>query len=436
MSKQVFTTDYINLLLALLHTNTITPMETGEKSETLKAQQLYADYALGHFNGMCDIVHHASSDPLVLQSEHIPLTIRERAKQMGHLFWDNQPNLVLRFGKERSIEETMMFNFHMDTVANFLPVTFDGKKFCGRGAVDMKGPGVAVLAGIEAALKQKDDLLDDLSILVQCVSGEEGGAMGVYGTKSLVEQGYFGRFNLFAEPSAGVYFDHSSTSMTARIDVSGNDSTDDAPHNGHNATLLLGYLSQWLMKQWSTRIEDRGGKMCLAGVHTGHMHNKVFGTGQLLMNFAYVENKDGDRIKNWVETEIDRALTHFRQEFSAIPTALLTVKEAQDICRLTWIKHGLPVLNNRSSEIEQFLNQLGFVRNSEKQLNHAFTCDAMWAQRSDIYTVVYGPGSLNNNNAHAEGEFITLKELEEYSSNIGDLLVAYSNLPLKKELRI
>lgn len=432
MNKQLFNEGYINLLLNLLQVNTVTPMETGQLSEVAKAQNLYANFALERFGDICEVVYHATPDPTRLNFEDVPITIRDRVKQMGIAFWENQPSLVLRLGKERPIEETIMFNFHIDTVSQLLPVHFNGEKFTGRGAVDMKGPGVAVLAGIGAAMEQKPKLLDNLSILIQCVSGEEGGAMGFYGTKLLVEQGFLGHFNMFVEPTDGVYFDNSSTSMTARIDVLGNDSTDDAPQQGHNASLLLGYLAQWLMLELSVLIENEGGKMCLSGLHTGHMHNKVFGTGQLLINFAYTTNESGYQIKEWVETEFERALINFKKKFSTVPSAILTVKEVKEICQLAWIKKGIPVLKNRNQQIEQFLNSFGLKRNPEDQIDKAFTCDAMWAQRQDIYTVVYGPGSLAENKAHANGEYVNKKDLENFSCSIRDFLVAYTGLPPKK----
>ena len=44
-----------------------------------------------------------------------------------------------------------LFNVHLDTVAGWQPVGFDGTCFTGRGAIDAKGPAVALLAGVRAA---------------------------------------------------------------------------------------------------------------------------------------------------------------------------------------------------------------------------------------------------------------------------------------------
>ena len=181
--RLLFTPDYVDLLIQLLQINTISPMETGLPSSLREAQELYARFAQSRLG--CVIVYNRSPTAEEIDWAVLPLNVKECAAQMGPLFWDSQPNLVLRIGPERAVEDTIMFNFHMDTVDEVLPINFDGQRFFGRGAVDMKGPGVALLAGIEAALLEEPSCTDKFSILIQCVSGEEGGAMGVYGTKLL-----------------------------------------------------------------------------------------------------------------------------------------------------------------------------------------------------------------------------------------------------------
>ncbi|MGF7047244.1 acetylornithine deacetylase [Paenibacillus sp. DS2015] len=419
----LFTEEYSTLLMRLLQINTISPLELKQPSEIAQAQEEYAKFAVERLG--CEIVFHSPPEPLELEADMLPLSVSECATEMGPVFWESQPNLVLRWGPERPVEETLMFNFHMDTVDGVLPVSYKDGRFTGRGAVDMKGPGVALLAGIAGALRDHPTWLDEFSLLIQCVSGEEGGAMGVYGTKLLADQGWLGSLNLFAEPSDGVFFDQSTTSMTARIDIHGQDSTDDAPQAGHNATLLLSYLAEHMLARLAGPIEGAGGKMCLAGIHTGMMHNKVYGTGRLLINFAYHSIEGGRRIRQLVEEAVHQLLKQFAIEFSGIAPARYTAEAAEDICELTWVKQGLPVLNNRHPEWEAFLDGLGWLRNPDGMIGQAFTCDAMWAQHSVNYTIVYGPGSLGNNLAHAEGEFVTLDDLERYASEIRKLLITY-----------
>lgn len=421
--SSLFTDKYSDLLLNLLRLNTISPMETGLPSSIREAQAEYAAFAYEQLG--CEMLYHCSPDPKVAESGDVPLSVRECAAEMGSAFWDSQPNLVLRWGAKRPLEDTLMFNFHMDTVDGHVPVTYEDGRFTGRGAVDMKGPGVALLAGIEAALKENPSWTEECSLLLQCVSGEEGGAMGVYGTKLLVDGGILGSLNVFAEPSEGVFFDRSTTSMTARIEVQGQDSTDDAPEAGHNATLLLGFLASNMLARLSEPIESIGGKMCLAGMHTGSMHNKVYGSGRLLMNFAYHSTEGGRQIRHLVEEVMQDLLNEFSLHYQNLAPARYTASSAAEICELTWVKQGLPVLNNRHSEWERSLSEIGWVRNPEDQLHQAFTCDAMWAQRPGTYTIVYGPGGLGSHHAHAEGEYITLEELERYAADIRDLMTAF-----------
>jgi len=419
---RLVTAEHADLLVKLLRTNTVSPMETGRPSELAAALDLYARFAADRLH--CEVVFYRAPQPEEVDRFFMPVSVQECAERMGPIFWESQPNMVLRLGPERPITHTLMFNFHMDTVDGVFPVSFDGERFIGRGAVDMKGPGVALLAGVEGALIENPALADNLSILIQCVSGEEGGAMGVHGTKLLADNGYLGSLNLFAEPSAGVYFDKSTTSMTARIDVMGVDATDDAPHQGHNATLLLGYLAQHLLTGLSRQVAEEGCKMCLAGIHTGTMHNKVYGTGRLLINFAYAATESGHKIRTLADQAFARLLEQFAEEFKDNPASRLTAEAAGRISKLTWLKQGLPVLSNRSEAWEGFLAGLGWQRNPEEQGENAFTCDAMWAQRDDAYTIVFGPGGLSANLAHAEGEFITLADLEHYAGEIKKLLVA------------
>ncbi|QYR23486.1 M20/M25/M40 family metallo-hydrolase [Paenibacillus sp. sptzw28] len=423
MKRTLFTSDHIDLLLSLLQLNTVTPMETGRPADIADAQDNYARFATERLD--CEVVFHAPPIPDNLEGAVVPLSVHERADRMGSDFWACQPNLVLRLGPERPSDDTVMFNFHMDTVDGTFPVSYDGETFVGRGAADMKGPGVALLAGIEGALRNDPSWLDEFSVLIQCVSGEEGGAMGVYGTKLLAEQGWLGRLNIFAEPSGSIYFDRSTTSMTARIEVNGQDATDDAPHQGHNATLLLGYLAERLLAELSGPIEKDGGKMCLAGIHTGYMHNKVYGSGTLLLNFAYGSTDSGRTIRSLMDEAFIRLIGKFSDEFREAAAARFTAEAAAEICSLTWVKEGLPVLGNRDPEWEAFLEHIGWVRNPDDHVEQAFTCDAMWAQRPGSYTIVYGPGSLGGNLAHAEGEFIRLQELERYAGDIMTLLTGY-----------
>jgi acetylornithine deacetylase len=422
MSDKLFTPEDERLLLDLLDTDTMTPLETGSPSQIVLAQRCYAAHAstLG-----LEVVHHEPPPSAAVEAACVPISVRDMVKRMGATFLDSQPNMVLRLGPNRKATHTIMCNFHFDTVAGAIPVSYQDGRFTGRGAVDMKGPGVALLAGIRYALLQDPTLTDDLTLLIQCVSGGEGGAMGVYGTNVLVEQGFVGRLNVFAEASGGYFFDHSTTSMTARIDVQGNGSTDDEPQAGHNATLLLGHLAQYFGKYLAYRIHAIGGKVCIAGLHTGTMHNRVYGSGALLINFAYDSMELAKAIQSEMEEAFAEGCKSFRREFGSVKVAQKTAAELSEICSLTWIKRGLPVLANRDEQMEEVLRQTGLLRNPDDRRDRTFTCDAMWAQAPGSYTIVYGPGSLAANKAHAEGEFIDLSDLEVYAKSVVAIIRAF-----------
>ncbi|WP_395475389.1 hypothetical protein [Saccharopolyspora spinosa] len=49
---------------------------------------------------------------------------------------------------------------------------------------------MALLAGIRDATRADPALGRDVGVLIQAVSGEEGGAMGTFGTRPLVESGF------------------------------------------------------------------------------------------------------------------------------------------------------------------------------------------------------------------------------------------------------
>jgi acetylornithine deacetylase len=424
MNEALFRPEDERLLLHLVEVPTVSPMETGAPSDVRRAQADFAEHAarVGF-----EVVLHEPAPAAILDDPCVPLSVREMAARMGPEFLQSQPNLVLRLGPARPAERTVMFNFHMDTVDGTVPVGRAGGRFHGRGAVDMKGPGVALLAGARAALARWPGLTDDVTVLLQCVSGEEGGAMGTYGTRALVAQGHVGRLNVFAEPSDGYYFDHATTTMTARIEVDGEGATDDEPAAGHNATLLLGYLAQHLGKHLAGPIHARGGKVCIAGLHTGLLHNRVYPAGRLLVNCAYDSPELAEFTREAMERHFAGGRRQFQEELGEVAVARRTADDVAAICRLTWLKRGLPVLANRDPALEPVLARAGWWRNPEERRGKAFTCDAMWAQGEGLYTVVFGPGDLGRNGAHTDREFIDRDDLERYAGQVCALLGAFAD---------
>ncbi|MFF9127651.1 M20/M25/M40 family metallo-hydrolase [Streptomyces sp. NPDC014889] len=409
------------LLLDLLRLPTAGPLETGgagPRPELWAAQRRYAEAAapLGF-----TVPHHAPTRPEDIEADGVPLPVREAvAADPGFLAC--QPNLVLRLGDGHPRRRTLMFNVHLDTVSGDEPVGFDGRRFTGRGAVDAKGPAVALLAGVRAAVIAQPGLGRDIGVLIQAVSGEEGGALGTIGTRPLVERGWYGRLNVFCEPTGLRYLPRASASMTACVRVDGDDAVDDRPERGHNATVLLGHLAQYLGGALPPQAAQ--GRVCVAGLTTGPLHNRVYGSGELLLNLSYTSERTGRRLEAATSEALRAGLAEFRTRFGAIRELARTAEDAAAITRLHWRKRGLPALAGTAPWAERLMGAAGAGRWPDEEA--AFTCDAIWlAGREDAATVVYGPGSLEDNHAHARGEFIDVADLEGFAAGVARILLAF-----------
>jgi acetylornithine deacetylase/succinyl-diaminopimelate desuccinylase-like protein len=418
-ARPLFTGEHERLLLDLLRTPTVTPMETGRCSAIADAQRLLA--ARARAAGFA-VELHEPPPPSSLHAACVPAAVRAMADRMGDAFLAGQPNLVLRLGPPRERARTLMFNVHVDTVGGGPAASADGARFDGRGAVDMKGPAVALLAGLEAALAQRPRLAERLTILVQCVAGEEGGAMGVHGTRVLVERGLVGRLNVFAEPTRGRWIDACRATATACVEADGDGATDDYPDAGHTATLLLGHVAPALAEALDGPVARRGGALCVAGIQTGATHDRVYGRGRLLVNIAYRDAADGAALEQIAEDAFAAALDGFARRFATVAVARRTARDVRAICRMRWLKRGLPALRNRDPALERLLADAGLER---LPADEAFTCDAIWGRVPGCYTIVCGPGSLRDDGAHTARESVAREDLETYARAVARLVGAF-----------
>ncbi|MFD1146201.1 M20/M25/M40 family metallo-hydrolase [Saccharothrix hoggarensis] len=400
-----------DLLLRLLALPTAGPLETADDVHLWEAMQLYSDAAEGF--GLRTVHLAAAREADVLRPD-VPAAVRE-AITADPGFLACQPSAVLRVG---DADPTVMFNVHLDTVAPFEPAGFDGVRFHGRGAIDAKGPAVALLAGVRAAMADSA-VGRDVSVLVQAVSGEEGGAMGVFGTRPLVEAGFHGSLNVFCEPTGLRYLPRSTAAMTACVRVAGEDAIDDRPHVGHNASVLLGFLAQHLAGALAGRVPD--GQVCVAGLHTGHLHNRVYGTGELLLNLSYGSTASARALGDAVETALRDGLAEFTARFRDVAPFHRTAVDAAAITHLVWRKRGLPALPPQDVPL------LDTVAPRWPDDEPAFTCDAIWlADVPGARTAVLGPGSLAANNAHARGEHADVADLDRFSAVVRDIVVRFA----------
>ncbi|MEV6824969.1 M20/M25/M40 family metallo-hydrolase [Amycolatopsis sp. NPDC051102] len=403
-----------DLLLELLRIPTVNPLEAAEEDTDLPAAQRI--FAAAAADAGFTTVHHAAPEPAVLDRDDVPSIVRDRAREPG--FLAAQPSVVLRRGPAGA--PAVMFNVHLDTVAGAEPAGFDGVRFTGRGAIDAKGPAVALLAGVRAA---RGVLGDRVAVLVQAVAGEEGGAMGVYGTRPLVEAGHVGRLNVFCEPTGLRYLTRSTAAMTACVTVDGTGSIDDDPGAGHNATVLLGFLAQ----HFATALDgaEPGGRVCVAGLHTGTAHNRVYGTGRLLLNLSYPSLAAGRRLEAHVTHALNAGLAEFRDRFRATRELHRTAGHAERIVSLRWHKRGLPALDCRDRWAAELLDAADVA--AWPATRPAFTCDAIWMHDvPGAATVVLGPGDLAGNNAHAAGEFAELTQLDAFAGTVTRVLTEFA----------
>lgn len=417
------TEDDIALLLRLLETPTAGPLEVGRDGPRPRLHQAQRDYARAAAPTGFRTVHHAPADPADLDRPGVPAAVREAAADPG--FLRCQPSLVLRLGPDTvPRERTVMFNVHLDTVAGGPPASRDGGLVRGRGAVDAKGSAVALLAGVRAARERSPRLGRDTAVLIQAVAGEEGGAMGVLGTRPLVDRGHTGRLNVFCEPTSGRFLTRSTASMTARVSVRGEDAIDDRPHTGHNASVLLGFLAHRMGR--SLDGHARTGAVCVAGLHTGTLHNRVYGSGDLLFNLSYADAGAGRTLEREVAGAFDTALEEFTASFADTALFARTAADARGLTRLDWPKRGLPVLDDRDAWGHDLLLRAGVPRWPADE--PAFTCDAIWmAGVPDACTVVLGPGDLAADGAHGDDERVRLSDLDGFADTVARLLTAFTD---------
>jgi acetylornithine deacetylase/succinyl-diaminopimelate desuccinylase-like protein len=414
----------VTLLCELVRCRTVTPLESCEPPRIRAAQRLYAGYA--RKLGM-EVVLHAPPPAGALEGPQVPLPVRRAAARMGDEYLRCQPNLVLRLGPARELARTLAINTHIDTVGGGPQLRREGERIWGRGAVDMKGPAVAVLAALRRAREARPDLGERTTVLLHSVAGEEGGAMGIHGTRAVLDAGFAGRLTIFAEPTDGRFFDHCTASMTACIEVRGEGATDDDPPAGHNATILLGGLASHMARALDRPVARLGGKLCIAGLSTGERHDRVYGSGRLQLNLAYPTAAAGECLGTLVELAFHEGLVAFARAHRSSAVAARTAEDARLVCRLSWSKRGLPTLANRDPHWEERLRAVGAMRLPDARAGEAFTCDAIWGGRAGGYSVVFGPGHLVRNGAHTDREHVDLADLARYAETLARVVLTFDD---------
>jgi acetylornithine deacetylase len=411
----------LDWLLALMDVPSVSPLEGGDPAQAAAAQRVFAAGAVDR--GFA-VRLHAAPRPEEIAGPHLPAGVRAALARPGWL--NGQPSVVVALGAPQPARRRLVLNFHIDTVGPHLPPRRAGRILHGRGAADDKGPGVAAVAGVAAAFAEYPWLAGEIEVEVASVPGEEGGAMGVHGTRWLVEGGFTGRLMVFAEPTGLEAYDACGATMTARVSVTGRDSTDDHPDRGHNATLALAVLAEVIARDVVPLAERLGAKACLAGLHTGHSHNRVYGTGQLLLNLGYFQPSHAPVLEEQVALAVRRAANQVRGRHAGTRAFHRLLADWPQVVRLDWLKRGLPPLANRDPAMEAVLARAGLPRRDALADGLAFTCDAIWAAGPNRYVIACGPGTLDGCGAHTDTEHIDIDELDRYATRIRDLVVGFA----------
>ena len=138
----------IGFLMRFMDIASVSPLEGGDPQATVDAQNLFTRYARGKGFRTELLEPDAAAlrdDPLV------PLTLRERIERDPVLV-TRQPSVVARMGASgATAARRIVFNFHVDTVGPHISPRLVDAVLYGRGALDDKGPGIALLAGVAAA---------------------------------------------------------------------------------------------------------------------------------------------------------------------------------------------------------------------------------------------------------------------------------------------
>jgi acetylornithine deacetylase len=410
----------VDWLLELLAVPSVSLLEGGDPPALARASCVFVDGARARGFRLLTMISPTAAE---LEGPAVPEPVRRRRNEPG--FLAAHRSAVLAAGGPAPEKRRMVVNFHLDTVAPHVLPRINRGRVHGRGALDDKGPGIAAAVGIASAFAREPWLAEAIEVRLAAVHGEEGGALGVLGTRCLVERGHTGRLMLFAEPTSLALHDAASATATARFEVHGDDATDDRPDAGHNASLALSLLAEQLAAQVVPLAEAVGAKACLAGVYTGESHNRVYGRGALLLNLGYLLPEHGELLVRQVEEVFSAAGAKMRERHGRAAAFRRLAEDWERVVKLIWIKRGVPPLANRDPDMETVCAAAGLDRIDAAQTGRAFTCDAIWAAGPGRYAAICGPGDLAQDGAHTDDEHIGLAQLDAYATKVRDLVIEF-----------
>ncbi len=421
MQREIFNCDDRDLLLHLLATPTVGPLEASAADPPPQLWEAQRSYARAAAALGFQTVHHESPAPEVLARADVPRTVRNAAADPQ--FLAQQPSLVLRLGPELPREATVLFNVHLDTVAasNRWPSTTDaspgaapstrkGRRWpCSRASATPPGPTPHSGATSESSYRP-----------CRAKKAARWAPSGPARSWSPV----------FRPPQPLLRTDGPAVPAPR-------DGLDDGVRAGGRPRRHRRPARRRAQRHCAprfprpahrprTRSGTPPGKLCVAGIHTGDLHNRVYGNGKLLINLSYSTASEGAAAEAELLAAVNSGVEQFTATFADTREFARTAADASSITRVDWLKRGLPCLHSSAAWAEELLTNAGAARWPDS--TPAFTCDAIWmAGVPDTYTAVLGPGTLDGNNAHAEGEYAELDELRRYASIVSSLLTGFAD---------
>ena len=379
-----------DLLLQLLDLPTAGPLEDRWRHPSLRLGEAQSAYAEAAAELGFETVRHGPAEPSALERDDVPLAVRRAAEEVPG-FLRSQPNLVLRLGPALPRRATVMFNVHLDTVAGWNRSAFDGTLFHGRGAIDAKGPAVALLAGLRAAVAAEPALGRDTGVIIQAVGGEEGGAMGTFGTRPLVEEGYVGRLNVFCEPTGLRYLPRSTASMTACVRVAGG-ATRSTTCPKRAQRLRTARLPRPAPRPGAAGHRDRRTGLRRRPADRRHAQPGVR-RGAAVPEPVLRQRGDRTRRTGEADRRVPRGPGRVHRTLRR-PARLRADGRRGAVAsrRSNGTRSDLPALGGADPWAERLLGEAAGIDRWPDELS-AFTCDAIWMNGvPGAYTAVCGPG--------------------------------------------
>jgi LysW-gamma-L-lysine carboxypeptidase len=246
--------------------------------------------------------------------------LKEYAEALGYeeIYIDEVGNLVASYG---SGDTSIAFIGHIDTVPGELPITFDGEKITGRGAIDAKGPLTALFIGASQARTYIDT--KNFKIYSIAVVGEEGDSRGA---RNLISKGFKVYGSIIAEPSnnTGIVVGYRG-SVKVKIQCSSRGGHTSSPMVENSACVSL--IENWniISKSMNEFKYDKNSSSLLY-LHCGNntRYNIYPRYGEMLIDIRVSVNESIESIIKFIEGTVNKFKTCVYSILDSTPPVKVT----------------------------------------------------------------------------------------------------------------